>query len=60
MKAESLSLGIVAIIKTEEIKINTGVDYINDYLKAKIKQLVVYRERTESILNSSKRTCFKI
>ena len=46
MKAESQSFEIVAITKT-------GIDNINDNLTAKIKLHVVYRERTESILNSS-------
>ena len=50
MKAESQSFEIVAISKTEK---NAGIDNRNDNLTAKIKLHVVYRERTESILNSS-------
>ena len=35
MKAESLSFGIAAIIKREEIRPSTDIDYIHDYLEAK-------------------------
>ena len=35
MKAESLSFGIVVIIKREEIKTKHPIDYIYDDLKAK-------------------------
>ena len=35
MKAESLSFGIAAIIKREEIRQNTDIDYIRDFLEAK-------------------------
>ena len=35
MKAESLSFGITAIIKREEIRKSTDINYIHDNLKAK-------------------------
>ena len=59
MKTESLSFDIAAIIKREEPKQSTGIYCTHNILKAKT-QLKVYYQRTESIFNSSGRTCFKI
>ena len=46
-------------VKEKKSRQNTGIDYMNDTLDAKITLLVAYRERTEFILISSERTCFK-
>ena len=60
MKAESLSFGIVVIIKRENIKMKHRhiLHLIHNNLIAKTK-LRVYYQRTESILTLSKRVCFK-
>ena len=51
MKAESLSFGIVAIIKREKLRQYTRIDYIRGNLKAKTK-LDHKNNQTLSIVSS--------
>ena len=53
MKAESLSVGIAAIIKREEIRQSTDIDYIHDNLEAKQNK----NTKWESLTQRDTRAC---